>query len=203
MQEIPLQFGYVHQSLGLTDSESVNAWVDDEDYERLAQHKWYASGGVGTVYAVTVVRGSTLLSMHKMILPSSKGIEVDHKDRVGLNNQKENLRRATHSQNRANRGVPSNSTSGLKGVCRLKDRWKAEITVAGKHINLGQYTDKYEAARAYDQAAIKYFGEFALTNHIIMTTVPPEILILRHVNNVQAKAAYTTISSAYQGLQCL
>jgi hypothetical protein len=54
--------------------------------------------------------------------------------------------------------------SGFKGVCRFRKKWAANITINYKQIFLGYYLNKEDAARAYDCAAIKYYGEFARLN---------------------------------------
>ena len=53
-----------------------------------------------------------------------------------------------------------------KGVSWRKDRnrWLVRIMFRGKRIYLGCFKDEIEAARIYDQAAKKYFGEFARCN---------------------------------------
>ena len=43
-------------------------------------------------------------------------------------------------------------------------KWTAQIKVDGKHIHLGYFQSEKEAAKAYDKAALKYFGEFANPN---------------------------------------
>ena len=94
--------------------------------------------------------------------------QVDHKDLNSLNNSWNNLREANNSQNNMNR-LPKNGTkSGLKGVSfssrNKKNPWKVSITKNNKYFHLGYFSDKIEAAKAYDKAAIKYFGEFAKLN---------------------------------------
>lgn len=93
-------------------------------------------------------------------LPSSF---IDHRDMVKTNNRVENLRLATRNQNGANRPKPSNNSSGFKGVTwyRSTEKWLAQIRVCGKTINLGYYADKHNAAKAYEVAANRLFGEFA------------------------------------------
>jgi hypothetical protein len=88
---------------------------------------------------------------------------IDHKDGNSLNNKIENLREATQSQNVHNSQKRSSNTSGFKGVIWLKNRckWRAQITVNGKNKNLGQFQDINDAAIAYEQATVKFFGEFA------------------------------------------
>lgn len=90
--------------------------------------------------------------------------EVDHKDGDGLNNQKENLRCCTHSQNCANVLITKRNTSGFKGVSRFRNKWKAEITHNYKRIYLGLFVSKIDAALEYDHFAKLLFGEFAALN---------------------------------------
>ena len=139
------------------------AMVDDSDYNYLMQWKWYASGHHGKFYAR---RGTHSIRMHRVILPPGKGFEIDHIDRNGLNNQRNNLRLCTRAQNQANVGLSKNNKSGFKGVYWLKasNKWAAEIKVNRKNILIGQYFCIVKAAKAYDAAAEEYFGEFAYTN---------------------------------------
>ncbi|MGE8135711.1 HNH endonuclease [Novosphingobium subterraneum] len=92
-----------------------------------------------------------------------KGL-VDHRDNSGLNNAILNLREANKSTNGANRNASHNNKSGFKGVAPHKKAFVARIKVNRKLIHLGRFKEAAAAARAYDDAAIEHFGEFALTN---------------------------------------
>lgn len=96
------------------------------------------------------------------------GYEIDHKDGNKLNCLDENLRICSHSQNGQNRGKNKNNTSGYKGVTwdRACQKWHARVTINNKEINLGNFKEVEDAARAYNVAAIKHFGEFAVLNDI-------------------------------------
>lgn len=144
--------------------------VDDDDYPYLSQFSWYAkSSGGDTFYAYRSV-GSyekyKKVIMHREIMNPPDGLIVDHIDGNGLNNQKSNLRICTHAENMHNRRMNRENTSGYKGVCFAKNmnKWLAQIVVGGKKIKIGYYDDLLEAARAYDVAAVHYFGGFANIN---------------------------------------
>lgn len=87
--------------------------------------------------------------------------EIDHKDRNPLNNRWDNLRRATKSQNGANRGIRPDNSVGLKGVKRCRGKYQGRIRVHGKEIHLGTYDTPDEAHAAYVNAASHYFGDYA------------------------------------------
>lgn len=93
---------------------------------------------------------------------------VDHKNGIHWDNRWENLRNATHTQNCRNRRKNINNTTGYKGVGYRQDmnKYQAAIRVNRKAIHLGYFTDSKEAAAAYNDAAIKYFGEFARLNDL-------------------------------------
>ena len=152
-------------------TQGYMALVDDEDFEKVMQHKWHVAKGRDTMYAVHSVPGGKWL-LHRWL----KGItdtntKVDHEDHCGLNNQKSNLRIATESQNQANSMLPSTNSSGIKGVYKYKShnwksckKWKAQIRFQGKNKALGYFDTKEEAQTVYDKVARELFGEFALTN---------------------------------------
>ena len=153
MKEIELTQGYI-------------ALVDDEDYARVSQFKWYAHIEHRNVYACRNLQKPdgkrTIQKLHNFIL-GSKGI--DHKDGNGLNCQRYNLRLATALQNNHNNRAHVDNKSGFKGVVKHPfNKWRARICVEGKSIHLGTFVNVQDAADAYDAASLRYFGEFALTN---------------------------------------
>jgi hypothetical protein len=138
------------------------ALVDDADYDYLMQWKWHILVGSSTYYA----KRCSAIRMHRVILDAPKDQHVDHRDGNGLNNQRYNLRLCTRAQNAQNRKLRRDSKSGFKGVRWVpgRNKWRADIKVKGKSIYLGYFTCVVKAAKAYDEAAIKYFGEFAWLN---------------------------------------
>lgn len=144
------------------------AIVDDEDYEELSKYRWHAQKHRWTYYAQRALRVDgrhTIVIMHRQIMDASRGQGVDHENGDGLDNQKSNLRFATHSQNQGNRKRWPRNTSGRRGVSALPNgRWRAVIKRDGTVFHLGCFDDIDVAARAYDAAAIRLFGEFANPN---------------------------------------
>jgi hypothetical protein len=105
-----------------------------------------------------------LVGMHHMQNPNAHPL-MDHRNRQPSNNHADNLRFCTHSDNGANR-TSTCGTSRFKGVSWNKRtrHWIAYIRKDRKLHNLGTFAIEEDAARAYDAAATRLFGEFALLN---------------------------------------
>jgi HNH endonuclease len=93
--------------------------------------------------------------------------EIDHINGDCLDNRRENLRKATRSQNMANQPkIGGTWSSHYKGVTWFKQRqkWRAQIKIEGRNHHLGLFINEDDAAKAYDEAAFQAFGEFAHLN---------------------------------------
>lgn len=103
--------------------------------------------------------------VHRLVFMYCHGrwpIRLDHADRNRKNNRLENLRECSHETNNANRGIMRSNSSGFKGVhwSKSANRWRSQV---GYNL-VGHFKDKKEAAAAYDKAAIKQYGNAAVTN---------------------------------------
>lgn len=160
------------------------ALVDDEDFEWLSQFKWSAAKSGITYYAVRWVNGNNK-SMHRIILNiNSRNIYGDHINGNGLDNRRENIRICNPKENARNRGLNSSKTCSFKGVHwdKKKRFWCASIKIDYKTIFLGLFYSPEEAAIAYDQAAIKYHGEFAKINDIKTEVIVHDRIKIRRNN---------------------
>jgi len=152
--------------------ENYFALVDDDDYDYLMQWKWFLKltkrNSVIYTYAICNLHkkdGWSSVSMHKMIMNTPKGFQIDHKDHNGLNNQRVNLRICTHGENQMNRNTYSKT--GYMGVYENKwGNYYAQISHNKKIYRLGTFPTKEQAAQTYNTAAQKYHGEFAKLNII-------------------------------------
>lgn len=138
------------------------ALVDDEDFERVAAHKWcYMTAGYG---ARSIAEGGKrkLVYLHRFILQPKKGAHVDHINGDRLDNRRSNLRTCTHQQNRQNSKHYASNTSGHKGVSfdKTTGNWKAYINVDGRLVHLGRFETAEAAAQHRNAVAEKLFGEF-------------------------------------------
>ncbi len=165
------KFGYPYRRIYL--GENKFTIVDPHDFYRFNYFNWCPKENGPRTYAVRLISAphnrTRILSLHREIMKAPPTLLVDHRNRNGLDNRRDNLRLATHSQNQCNKGKSrSNSSSQFIGVYfeKRSSRWVAKIVLHGKRIWLGRFKDELDAAKAYDKAAKKYHKDFARLNNV-------------------------------------
>jgi hypothetical protein len=155
-----------------TNKKGFYSLVDDNLFDELNKFHWTLRCSNKKYYVHRCVYDKKTkkgkdISLHHSILKPPKGFVIDHIDNNGLNNQINNLRICTHSQNMMNRRMNITNKTGYKGVIiikNLKRKFRAQIGLNGKRKRIGDYLTAEEAGRAYDVEAKKMFGEFANLN---------------------------------------
>jgi hypothetical protein len=149
-------------------TKGKTAIIDDEDYPEISKYKWYTKEGHGSIfYAVRTPssNGQKKIFMHRQILNFPNTL-IDHINRNGLDNRKNNLRLCNKSQNHINCKKYKNNTSGYRGVSwhKYTQKWQARIQYQNKSIRIGYFKNILECAKAYDKKAKELFKDFAVLN---------------------------------------
>lgn len=135
----------------------TNKWqipfqIDDDDYEVVSRYSWCIVEG----YPATNIpvskdlrpKGQKTVRLHLLLLGKAlEGFEWDHLDQDKLNNCRQNLRLATSQMNRRNRGLRIDNISGITGVWKEKNRWRAAIQ-GYDSVHLGCFSTFEEAVKA-------------------------------------------------------
>lgn len=141
-------------------TRGMRVFVCIEDLAMVLTAAWHVSQnhskGKVVYYAVTSYRQK----MHRVLTNAPVNKIVDHEDGNGLNNRRNNLRICDHFQNHGSRSAQN--AHKLKGIAKENRTGKWYARIAGRH--LGTFLNANDAARAYDIAARKYYGQFARTN---------------------------------------
>ena len=144
------------------DINGESFMFDPEDLVLVKSHIWLIDS---YGYATTKINGRTRRFI-RMLLKPSKNKYVDHINGNPHDNRSCNLRIANCLDNQRNMKIPKHNSSGYKGVGYRQDRgkYRAYISLQNRTKHLGYFQYAEEAARAYDQAARYYFGNFACLN---------------------------------------
>lgn len=108
--------------------------------------------------------------LHRLIYELEFGTHgdlVDHINGNRLDNRVANLRKATHKENRRNT-KKVRGTSKYIGVYynKKRNKWCASIQHEGKNRHIGYYDVELDAARAYNEKAREFYGDYAKLNEV-------------------------------------
>lgn len=137
--------------------------VDDEDFEYLNQWKWRFSGN-GYAIRTEPKSGKKKILLHRFLVNTPKGMFTDHINGDRLDNQKVNIRYCTKTENNRNvKKKASPSLSKFKGVSKTGKLYSSGIFINGKY-KLSYFNNELDAAKHYNEMALKYYGDFAKLN---------------------------------------
>ena len=160
-----IEDGYV---IHCKNSELV-AYIDKEDYELVKDYTWNIrdrDNGYSGYKSITTRINNKHVALASLITGFAY---CDHIDRDPLNNRRNNLREATHTENMRNCSKRKDNTSGYIGVTLDKKTgmWEAQLSVHKKCLHLGKFVEKTDALKERLRAELKYFGpEFAPQRHL-------------------------------------
>jgi hypothetical protein len=126
--------------------------VDKDDLDKIKDYKWWLSDSNN--YVCTSINKKKKY-IHSLILGVKKNFIIDHINHDPLDNRNNNLRFVTAQQNSMN-----NKGRGYSWD-EINKKWRVDITVGGKRINLGRYKKKSEAIDVSRREKQKYFGGYA------------------------------------------
>lgn len=126
------------------------ALIDIEDVEKCKTVKWALRRSKHTSYAYGLVN-KKLEGLHRYILNYKGSLQIDHINRNGLDNRKNNLRIVTKDDNQIN--------TDANGVICQNNRYGAMFQINKKFYRFGYY-ETYEEAKQVS----RYFREIYLTD---------------------------------------
>lgn len=172
------------KSIFLQDGEEI--FVDDEDYERVNQYKWWKSFQGNTRRIATVSENGDITLVNFLI---GKGCQ---KERNNLFTRDNLVKQGNSFRYRMAKSSSKSKYKGL-GWSKSLQKWKVNISVDNKKIDLGYFENEDEAARKYNEAVMKYFNGAGYINIIGKDNRTPK-------NNYSTSKYYCKNRKKYKGL---
>lgn len=160
----------IMKRMDISTKKNSNTYVmvDDDLFDYLNQWKWHKNyDGYAVRRESKRVEGKRkCIFMHRVIVGTPIGKVTDHINHNRLDNQGNNLRICTVSQNCMHKTKSARKGSRYKGVYWRKSRkhWMVYITAKGRNLYMGSSKSEVVAAEIYNKSAKLYFGEFAYLN---------------------------------------
>jgi len=139
------------------------ALVDSDQLSYLSQYVWNANKAG---YVCSHDEAHRTILLHRIVNKTPTGYETHHLNGVKYDCRRCNLETILHLNHRHTIGKGRNNTSGFKGVSwnTQRGRWVAQIKTPERHIWLGYFLTKEDAAAVYDEAAKRFFYHRAYIN---------------------------------------
>lgn len=134
-----------------------------------AGYKYYGGRGIKCLFRNTDEFRNYVIDELQI---DPRGLQIDRIDNNG-HYERGNIQFVSAACNmRKRRKITGKCSSVFKGVYwhkskMGKSKWRARIEYNGKRYSLGLFINEIDAATAYDEAALEYFGDFALTNEMM------------------------------------
>jgi hypothetical protein len=142
--------------------------IDAIDYDLVTSGPLWQAHDVGLIYASRkiTIRPKTRVRQyaHRLVTDAPDELFIDHKNGDGLDCTRENLRVVGYSKNAQNTHRGRSNPWGFRGVEKICNRYRARICKDGKKYSRNGFSTPEEAARAYDEMALEFYGPFAFTN---------------------------------------
>lgn len=141
-------------------------YFDLEDYDKIKDYCWYFND---SGYLCSHIANSRkAIRMHRLLMDADlEKKEVDHINHKTFDNRKSNLRLVTSTQNKYNRRVRSDSTTGVCGVRKNNNgKFSAYISLEKHYVTIGTFDNLEDAIAARKEAEEKYFGEYSYANSV-------------------------------------
>lgn len=163
------------ETVEITTKDGTVFLIDKADFELVNAHKWHASlrkdkKTKSIAGSVRIDGEKKVMFLHRFLLNPPKGLYVDHINRNPLDNRRSNLRICTHEENARNTTIHKDNTTGYKGIYPDQGKYSVVVMKDRKRFYGGWFADPVEAARKYDELALKHHGEFASLNFPITRT---------------------------------
>lgn len=121
--------------------------IDAKDVEKVSLYAWSYNKTNGYVQNTRSYHEGKGRYLHQFVFGVKQGFDIDHINEDKLDNQKNNLRHLTRSQNKLN--VKKN-----KGVCwdKSRNKWMAYIKIGSVKKHLGRFETYEEAIETREKA---------------------------------------------------
>lgn len=142
--------------------------IDLDDIDKCKDYNWYIGSSGYVITNIRIDKKVKSILLHRLIMNTILDKHTDHINHNNLDNRKYNLRICSISENHMN-VISKTGSSKYKGVYYNKksNKYISYIGIGNnKQLNLGRFDNEIDAAKAYNEAAIKYFGEFCCLNEI-------------------------------------